>query len=85
VEPVFPEWVRTGADGFKTLTVSGFEGLTAEAIRQLREEKDAQIAADRRRIEALERELHVKTSQLDALRERIDLLETLLAGRPQQR
>jgi hypothetical protein len=43
VEQVFPEWISTGRDGMKTLTYSGFEALTVEAVRQLRAEKDAQI------------------------------------------
>jgi hypothetical protein len=66
VEPVFPEWVKTGADGFKTLTVSGFEGLAAEALRQLREEKDAQLASQR--------------AEIAELRARLERLEALLAG-----
>lgn len=45
VEQVFPEWVREDAKGYKTLTVIGFEGLTVEALRELREEKDEQINA----------------------------------------
>jgi hypothetical protein len=44
VETVFPEWIRTGADGYKTLTVIGFEGLAVEALRELRIEKDVEIA-----------------------------------------
>ncbi|MBZ0170972.1 MAG: hypothetical protein K8E66_01195, partial [Phycisphaerales bacterium] len=44
VERVFPDWVGEDADGFKTLTVIGFEGLVVEAMRELREEKDAEIA-----------------------------------------
>ena len=43
VEKVFPEWIDEDADGYKTLTIIGFEGLAVEALRELREEKDAQI------------------------------------------
>lgn len=43
VERVFPRWVRTAPNGYKTITVSGFEALTAEALRELREEKDCEI------------------------------------------
>jgi hypothetical protein len=43
VEKVFPDWVSTGADGYKRLTFRGFEALTVEALRQLREEKDEKI------------------------------------------
>lgn len=44
VEKVFPDWVEEGPDGMKRLTVRGFEALTIEALRQVREEKDARIA-----------------------------------------
>jgi hypothetical protein len=61
VEKVFPEWITTGPDGYKRLTVIGFEGIVVEALRDLRAEKDAQIdhltsenADLRTRIEALE-------------------------------
>ena len=35
VETVIPEWVSTGTDGLKQLTVRGFEALAVEAIREL--------------------------------------------------
>jgi hypothetical protein len=41
VEPVFPEWVSTGPDGYKELTVRGFEALTIEALRELHGEIEA--------------------------------------------
>lgn len=44
VEEVFPDWVETGADGYKRLTVRGFEALTVEAVRQLRAESSRKIA-----------------------------------------
>ena len=53
-ERVFPDWVRVGPDGYKTLTVAGFEALTAEALRELRAEKDAQIADLTNRLDRLE-------------------------------
>jgi hypothetical protein len=43
VEKVFPEWVETGRDGTKRLSVRGFEALTVEALRDLRTEKDEQL------------------------------------------
>lgn len=68
VERVFPEWVGTDANGFKTLTVAGFEALTTEALRELRAEKDAEIAALRSELEVqrlrLER-LEAKLSAID--------------------
>jgi hypothetical protein len=66
VEKVFPEWVETGRDGMKRLSVRGFEALAIEALRELRAEKDAQIrerdqqlAAMEKRLCALERALEV--------------------------
>jgi hypothetical protein len=38
VETVFPEWVSTGPDGYKELTIRGFEALTIEALRELHAE-----------------------------------------------
>jgi MYXO-CTERM domain-containing protein len=35
VEEVFPEWVGTDADGYKTLTYRGFEALTVESLREI--------------------------------------------------
>jgi hypothetical protein len=61
VEKVFPEWVSEDPDGYRHLTVIGFEGIVVEALRELRAEKDAQIAAQQvvidellRRVESLE-------------------------------
>jgi hypothetical protein len=38
VEKVFPEWVTTTPDGYKALTLNGFEALTIEALRELKAE-----------------------------------------------
>jgi hypothetical protein len=35
VEKVFPQWVSTDPDGYRELTVRGFEALVIEAIREL--------------------------------------------------
>ncbi len=44
VEKVFPEWVSTDADGYRYITERGSTALMVEALRELRAEKDAQIA-----------------------------------------
>jgi hypothetical protein len=36
VEKAFPEWVSTGSDGYKELTIRGFEALTIEALREIK-------------------------------------------------
>jgi hypothetical protein len=35
VEEVFPEWVDTDQNGYKTLSIAGFEALTVEAFKEL--------------------------------------------------
>lgn len=64
VEQVFPEWVGRDGNGFKTLTIGGFEALAVEALRELRAEKDAEIQELKKknddlqtRVESLERAL----------------------------
>lgn len=62
VEPVFPDWVSTGADGYRRLTVRGFEALTVEAMRELRAQNDElreQNDELRQRLERIERRLAV--------------------------
>lgn len=53
VERVFPEWISEAPDGYKQLTVIGFEGIVVEGLRELRAEKDAQIAEQQQRIDDL--------------------------------
>lgn len=77
VEKVFPQWVDTNADGFKTVTYRGFEALVIEALRQLCEEKDAQVE-QQSRIEALEKALEKQKS----LEERISAMEARIQLRP---
>jgi len=36
VEKAFPEWVSTDPEGYKELTIRGFEALTIEALRELK-------------------------------------------------
>jgi hypothetical protein len=58
VEKVFPDWVETGPDGFKRVTVRGLEALVVEALRELRAEqaKDQALRESlEKRLEALEK------------------------------
>ncbi len=57
VEQVFPDWVVRDARGYRTLTVSGFEALTAEAVRELRTERTVQIDRQRDALRALRADL----------------------------
>ncbi len=48
VEKVFPEWVTKDAEGYRELTMRGFEALVVEALRDLNNELDdlrSQVAA----------------------------------------
>jgi Chaperone of endosialidase len=65
VEKIFPEWVETGRDGMKRLSVRGFEALTVEALRELRAEKDAQIRARDTQIESMEKRLAAIEAKLN--------------------
>jgi endosialidase-like protein len=40
VEKVFPDWVSSDPEGYKELTIRGFEALTIEALRELKNEVD---------------------------------------------
>jgi hypothetical protein len=57
VEKVFPDWVESGPDGYKRVTVRGLEALVVEALRQLRVEKDTQLQALQSRMAEQEKEL----------------------------
>lgn len=53
VEQVFPDWVGEDTNGTKYVTERGTTALFVEALRELRAEKDAEIAALRAEIESL--------------------------------
>ena len=58
VEEVFPEWVGVDPQGYKTLTIRGFEALAVEALKRLKEENDGlreMLAKMQVRVDALER------------------------------
>jgi hypothetical protein len=63
VEPIFPNWVGEKPDGMKFVAVKGFESLTVQALRELRSEKDAEIAALQARLSKLEAALHERATQ----------------------
>ena len=71
VEAVFPGWVDNSPDGYKRVTFRGFEALTVEAIRDLREERDEQV----RKLEVELDTLQTTNARLEA---RLDSLESLV-------
>ncbi len=68
VERVFPDWVHETPNGYKAVTYRGFEALTVEALRDLRAEKDKQLAARDAKIASLRAELEELKSIVAALR-----------------
>jgi subtilisin-like proprotein convertase family protein len=66
VERVFPEWVQQSGIGYKMLTFTGFEALTVEALRDLKLQKDRELAEIR--------------EENSALKARLDKLEAALAA-----
>ncbi len=63
VETVFPDWVTTGQDGLKQVTERSTTALMVEAMRDLRNEKDAEINELKARLERLEALLGAQASQ----------------------
>lgn len=65
VDEVFPQWIDApvGGGGYLTLTERGTTALLVEALRELRSEKDDQIAAQAQRIDALQTTVEVLQKQ----------------------
>ena len=57
VEKVFPDWVGVDSDGYKFLSIRGFEALTIEGLRELKSEMQTKVAELAVRIGALEEKL----------------------------
>ena len=81
VEPVFPDWVESGPEGYKRLTYRGFEALTVEALRELREEKDVQLQARDAQMQGLNQKVEQKETEISELKARLDKLEQFLNTR----
>lgn len=75
VEKVFPEWVNPIAGGMKAVSPVGFESLTVQALREIREEKDSQIQTLRKQNEDLK-------SRLDEMQQ---VLQDLVAARKESK
>tara|TARA_R110002072_G_scaffold273219_2_gene433720 strand:- start:34690 stop:35673 length:984 start_codon:yes stop_codon:yes gene_type:complete len=68
VEKVFPSWVSEVDDGMKAVSITGFEALTVESLRELKQCNDGLIAAN-----------DDLRSENDDLRERLASLEAAVA------
>lgn len=60
VEEVFPEWVDTNPNGYKTLSIAGFEALTVEAFKELGAENET-LKAKNRELEGRIKDLEEST------------------------
>jgi hypothetical protein len=67
VEKVFPDWVETGADGYKRVTVRGLEALIVEALRELQQKQDTRLADELKRRDAENAELKRGVEELKTL------------------
>ena len=70
VSKVFPDWVETGPDGYKRVTVRGLEALMVEALRELQQKQaanDTKLAAELKRRDAENAELKRDVEELKAL------------------
>jgi Tfp pilus assembly protein PilO len=72
VEAVLPELVVTNADGFKAVDYSKLSLLTIQAVKELKAENEE--------LKAGNEELKQRVAQNDALRERVDELERVVAA-----
>jgi hypothetical protein len=78
VAEVFPDWVSTDNEGFLRLTFRGFEALTVEALRELREENNKETDELKSRIEILIGDIKEKETRINTLETRLEKMETLL-------
>ena len=77
VEKVFPDWVETGPDGYKRVTVRGLEALVVEALRELQQQQDADIDGLNKK---LGEELKRRDAENAALKARLAALEKIVAN-----
>jgi hypothetical protein len=78
VSRAFPQWVGRDPKGYQTLTVGGFEALTAEALRELRTEKDRQLHEKECEIAELNERDGAKDQRINELEARLAAIEALL-------
>jgi hypothetical protein len=81
VEQVLPEWVEDSADGYKRLTIQGFEALAVEALR----EQQRELAAQELRAGERQHELEAVWLEAAALRSEVERLNATLTGMLGQR
>jgi hypothetical protein len=76
VEQVFPDWVEQTRNGYKSVTFRGFEALTVEALRELRDQHETDLASLRAEKNAQIEELRGENQRLQ---DRLAALEAAVA------
>ncbi len=71
VEKVFPDWVETGPNGYKRVTVRGLEALVVEALRQVRSEQSEAKREQEQELAKLKRE---KDAEIEELKQSLAVL-----------
>lgn len=65
MQPVFPEWVSPGEDGYLMLSMRGFEAVAVRALQELSAAQNFQLQTDARHGKALD-QLNTENAQLRA-------------------
>lgn len=78
VQDAFPEWVGKDPRGYRTLTIGGFEALTAEAVRELRADNATQLKQRDAEIERLETIVARDGRKITELQARLQRMEAVL-------
>jgi hypothetical protein len=84
VEKVFSDWVETGVDGYKRVTVRGLEALMVEALRQLRQEQQAIGKGNDAAIQAVNLTMEAQRAENANLKQRLERLEQVLNQKTKQ-
>jgi len=64
VESVFPEWISADTDGYKLLTIMGFEAMMIEALRELKSEEALRELKSEEALRELKSEIERLKAQL---------------------
>ncbi len=82
VEEVFPQWVSEDENGYKKINMKGLNSVLVEAVKELKNEKDEEIAKLQQNVEALKAENGKLKAEKDAevgdLKQRLSILEALV-------
>jgi hypothetical protein len=71
VQQIFPDWVGQTSDGYLAVGPKGFEAMTVEALRELRAEKDGELAELRSEKDTEIAELRGRLDELSARMDRL--------------